>query len=698
MWSQMPLLRLLIPFLLAILGSEYLWYGIPMGLLPLLIVGACIITGGLFYGLIFGYRRRWLFGLFIMLFMLVAGTFLNGKRPFEEARQLALTEPDSAIYLGVIREKFVGRERSCRGLVEVNARLDSTGVHELPLLLMVYTAPDSLLPLADAGSRIMFRASVKAVSGPANPAEFDYRKYLSRHKIYHSTYLKTGEWKVIKGPGHPGIIQFAQNLRNDLLLRLQEEGVRGSEFSVSAALLLGDDAYLDSDTRHRYARAGAMHILCVSGLHVGVIFLVMSTLLSFLRRLPFGKYILPVLLVASIWSYALITGLAPPVVRASTMISFIITGRALGRHSNIYNTLAASALLMLFMQPQVFFEAGFRLSYAAVVGIVMLQKPINNLLYFKYFLPDRIWSITAVSLAAQLGTLPLVLHYFHQFPLYGLITNLIVIPMSSLIIYSGLLFFIIPVPGMLSGGIAKLLAGLVYIMDRGISFAEGMPYAVWPDIRLDLAGMLILYVLIIGFMGFLMLRQKVFLFMGLSMVLVFSAYRLYLSYLQMNQNLFVVYAIRGHTAIDIIKNRDHIFFADSALMTEQQSLMEYSVEPFWLEKGLNKPEKIPLYGERSLRFQGTFNVIPLPGKRAALWRGRLPKCSGNGGRLDLDCLIVCGDAHAELDRLLDWFDPEFIIVDASVPPWRYVPPGAPEQEKWWDVRREGAYVKDSRVD
>jgi len=176
--------------------------------------------------------------------------------------------------------------------------------------------------------------------------------------------------------------------------------------------------------------AGAMHILCVSGLHVGIIYLVISFFLGFLNNTRFNNILKAILLLLTVWAYAIITGLSPSVQRASLMLSVFIIGNLLNRARDTYNTLAISALILLIIDPYLLFNVGFQLSYAAVIGIVTFHQPIYKLLYFKNTIIDKIWSITVLSFAAQMATFPIATYYFHFFPPWFWLTNLFTFPLS----------------------------------------------------------------------------------------------------------------------------------------------------------------------------------------------------------------------------------------------------------------------------
>ncbi len=684
MWSRIPLLRLIMPYVVGVLISNVQSPGIEDSVLW--IAALPLLAGGIFYGLFFSYSSRWVYGIFIIIFMLICGLFSISKKHSRQEMILSEIPLGEHIYMARLDECFEMRTRSCRGKVSLLSVHDSSGWHDLQAQVMVYTEPDSCLPMVEAGTFSLISADIREIRPPANPGEFDYKTYLLRKGIYHSTYLKKGQWQFSDHVAGFDLMRFAAGIRKKLLEKLSLNGVTGKYFGISSALLLGEDSHLDADIRDVYARAGAMHILCVSGLHVGVIFLVLNFLFAFLKRVRAGKFLLPVLLMACIWSYALITGLASPVVRASCMISFFILGNALGRHKNVYNTLSASALLMLFLDPYALFSAGFQLSYAAVLGIISLQKSIENLFFFRYKFISSIWSITSVSIAAQLGTLPVVLYYFQQFPLYSLLTNLIVIPLSSLIIYSGILLFMMPVFTVAAEVATYLFKLLISIMDAGVSMVDRIPYGMAEGIFIDIP-MAIMIALIICFISaFLIGRQKLYLLAGLLLIFAFSCYRLSLQYKRQHQKIFIVYAVNGHSAYDVISGTSHTFIADSLLLALDGKI-DYSIKPYWLEKGLDNPEINTL---SSHMINAQCYMLNATCSRILIWQGSFPHCHPPREKLRIDYLILRGNCPFDPEDVFQWFDPQLVILDSSVPPWVKSPVG---DERFWVIREKGAFVK-----
>jgi len=207
--------------------------------------------------------------------------------------------------------------------------------------------------------------------------------------------------------------------------------------------------------------------------------------LSFLKKTRYGKIVMVLVILCALWFFALLTGLSPSVLRASTMFSFVLIGQSLRRHSNVYNSLAISAFILLFINPSLIFNVGFQLSYCAVLGIVILQPRLHNLMRSRLWLVDKISGLVAVSIAAQLATFPLSLYYFHQFPVYFWLTNIIVIPLTTLILYFGFLFFLFSFQPVVAGFIGKAQAFLINGMNISVETIREFPLSIINGINIS---------------------------------------------------------------------------------------------------------------------------------------------------------------------------------------------------------------------
>ncbi|MCC5918646.1 MAG: ComEC/Rec2 family competence protein [Cryomorphaceae bacterium] len=282
----------------------------------------------------------------------------------------------------------------------------------------------------------VFRANVRwdSIVNDANGL-FDKEAFYGRLGIFHTAYLRDSDWETLTHyDARPK--PFFENLRDQAEGVIRSWGMREHSRQVMEALVLGDKRELDPELRTKYAEAGVVHVLAVSGLHVGVLYLLFSLIFKFTLG-PRGLAFQAVCIILGLWFYAFLTGLSPSVWRAATMFTLLTIGQHLGRITGIYQTIAASAFLLLLLDTQLLFSPGFQLSYAAVLGIVRYQPQFEMLWSPRQKWLRGIWQLISVSLAAQLVTMPISTVYFSQFPTYFLLANLLIIPLlSTLMIFS----------------------------------------------------------------------------------------------------------------------------------------------------------------------------------------------------------------------------------------------------------------------
>jgi len=293
----------------------------------------------------------------------------------------------------------------------------------------------------EPGDFISGSSYFKKITNTGDPYGFNYREFLENKEIYYSTYLssqKTTTQKIESGFG----LMRMKKIRKNLILQLKQNIDNDMAFQIVSALTLGYRDELDSETRTYFTSAGVMHVLAVSGLHVGMILLFLNFALSFLKKFRPGKYIYSFLILSGVWGYAFITGFSPSVQRASFMFTFIIIAKNLHRSLSVYNSIAASAFFLLMFHPGLLFNIGFQLSYIAVISIVFFYPLLHKLFSSKNKLLKWGEDLLCISVAAQIGTFPISIYYFHQFPTYFWISNFVVIPAAYLILGTTFLFFL----------------------------------------------------------------------------------------------------------------------------------------------------------------------------------------------------------------------------------------------------------------
>ncbi len=556
--------------------------------------------------------------------------------------------------------------------------------------VLLYLAKDSLMPTLLHGDRLLLRCSFTEVSPSGNPNEFNYARFLRFHHIHHQAYVPSGDWMFLEnGTWSPK--RFFITLRQQMLDVLRRAGLSDDKFAVAAALVLGYKADLEQTLVQAYAGAGATHVLAVSGLHVGIIYLIINRLLSFLSRLRHGDRIRAAITVGILICYAFLTGLSPSVTRAVTMFSFVAVAKSLNRRGSIYNTLACSAIGLIIFDPLIVMQVGFQLSYAAVLGIVIFQPWLLKQASFQNKWADRVWEITCVSVAAQISTFPLGLLYFHQFPNLFFVSNLFVIPGATIVLQLGLVAMVAQVWDPLLAFVGMFLKVIIWAMNGLVGVFNTLPYAVTSGIDISIAETVLIYVLI-GTTGWMLIgRQVRMLFPSMLAVVLLFVTQTWERVEHDHQRELTVYNIRKHTAVAMMDGTQLSFLASDDLIENEQSML-FHVRHHWWARGMKEEQHIPLN-------DSTFN-------RPFVWGGhRIAVISvpPEEQRIELsdslDIVIVHGVRWQDIPELADRMPGTVVLSSALGGRTRdRIRESLPSNVRVWDVADDGAFRLRPKMD
>lgn len=660
-----PLIRLFFPFTAGILLA--LNVGHPRHF-PWVVFPALLLLWGAYVFYVarkISYSTRWIFGVFLYVFMIMCGYELTLLRTPAMAKNHFMHQvPQPNQMMLRILSPPQARERSIRVEAEVVACGDTNGMRPVSGRLMLYFIQDSSAFQLAYGDLVVTGLRPEPIPPPSNPAAFNYKQYMAFRGVYHQGFLRKNEYRVIgKGATNP-LMRFAYAVRGYILNILNQNGLGGQEYAVTSALLVGYTDKLDQDLLTAYSGTGAMHILSVSGMHVGLIYAVLNMLFWFFDRMRYGRVPKAVLLLLFIWAYATLTGLSPSVLRAASMFSIIVIGQAVSRSGDIYNSLAASALILLVVNPYFLMDIGFQLSYIAVLGIVSLQKAITAWWTPRWWLWRQGWSLISVSIAAQLATFPLGLYYFQQFPNYFLLTNIVALPLSSLIIYLALVVLAASMLPWLSVWLAQLLSWMVMALNGSICFLEKLPGAVTRGVYISGLETLLLYLLIVFLLLYLYRIKKWALLMALAMAVLLSSSVLMRSVRRQQQQMIVVYDAGKATAIEFIQQQQQVFLGDSLLLNDARK-RDY-IRGGWAETcGLSGFTPVSLQAEHPNLLSRSFfqyrRFFQFHNYRIAL----VKTAEKSNSRLRTDCVVLSGNPDMNVKDVLACYRTQKIVIDAS---------------------------------
>ena len=447
------------------------------------------------------------------------------------------------------------------------------------------------------GDQLVLSARPQEITNTGNPYEIDYKEIMHQRGIWYSVYLAKGTYLKTGNHSH-SLVYLAEQTRDRFISLLTSAIPEREERSVVSALTLGYRSEIDQETLNYFASTGAMHVLSVSGLHVALIYFFLGFILSFLKRGKAGSAVFYILMILFLWIYAFLTGFSPAVQRATVMFTFVIIGSSLRRPVNIYNSLSASVLLLIILNPNVLFDIGFQLSYLAVLGIVIIQPALNDLLEISNPILKWCWSLFTVSVAAQIITFPLCIFYFNQFPNLFWLSSFVVIPITTLIIWLTLAFFIFtPIHG-LCMFIGILIQKITHLMLYLLKAIDASPLALSKGIVINLLQVFVLFGCISAVIIFFYSKKKVWLYTTLTLILLFQVVDLQEKWKVFNQNKVMVYNSKS-LMIHLINDRTNylIINASEKLTLSEKTTLERVRTHLKLDKTLF----IPYESSRSVK-------------------------------------------------------------------------------------------------
>ncbi|HFB62227.1 MAG TPA: ComEC family competence protein, partial [Bacteroidetes bacterium] len=372
-WQGRPFLRIL-PFFAAGILVAHQGFNRDKLLLPAVVFLWALLMAAYAGTRIRSFKFGWIPGVLLFTSVFFTGFVLTIQQIQKSNRPLP--EGKVRFWQGKLLTEPVQRKHAVKFILKVTGTFSPDSTFPAARKVLAYLQADSLPGGLHPGSRMVFSGKMQPVAPPGNPQEFDYRQFLLDRGIKYRTYINRKAWQKLPSVTGFSLPVLFEKWRNRLLHILRSQGLTPNEYSIAAAILLGYDQLIDPGIHQDFTAAGAVHILCVSGMHVGIVYLILSFLFRFLLRFKQGNQIRNLLLLLGIWAYALLTGLSPSVSRAATMLSLFIAAEMLDRTYDRFNILAASAFLLLAVNPLMLFDVGFQLSYAAVSGILLFYFPL----------------------------------------------------------------------------------------------------------------------------------------------------------------------------------------------------------------------------------------------------------------------------------------------------------------------------------
>lgn len=672
-WVPYPFLRFTPALILGVLIG--LHYAVPVSVtaIALLVVS---------YGLaVVASPARWqqrfsaLFGTAGLLIIVGVGVVRVGQYQVDEQPNHLRHYPSSySHYVATVIDDASERRNSWRTTARLQRVLthDSSGAlrpsPNVDATVLIYQPKGDSLRLLGAGDQIVVKGAPQAISPPANPYAFDQQRYWANQQVYYQHYLRAEQWSLLKQVSPNRFTRFIQQMQRQSKKQIIKAVADPQAQGIALALVLGVKDQLADQVRQAYSRAGAMHVLAVSGLHIGIVYGVVAFLLGYLQRTRRGRMLHALACVAALWLFALVTGGSVSVMRAATMFTCVIVAQASQRRANIFNTLALSAFVLLLINPYYLLSVGFQLSYLAVLGIVYLQPRIYGLLECRSWLADKLWALTAVSIAAQLATLPISLYYFHQFPTYFWLANIVVIPAAFVILSLGLLTItvgtLVPVALPVVG---KVLEAVISGVNTLIYGLERLPLSYIDRLYVDIPQVLMLYGALVAAALLFHYRRFSYLLVACGCLTIFAALRVSHHRLQQQQKAVTFYQVNKQSHVDFTAGHTNFHWgtwSEKAAYQIEPNHIRAGFATTFLDTAAAARHPLPLIR------RGNVILAIWQGKRLAIVDGPLPPGKDADSSTKVDFLVVSNNAVRRLQSLESHFSYNLLIIDSSNSRWR----------------------------
>jgi competence protein ComEC len=561
-WKEMPFLRILISFLPGIIVGLFS-PSIMKELLLLSIPALIIIMAVNRLPAWKAWKWSFLRGLSILLLVFLAGGFIGINNYEQKIKDISWTFSQSIEdpSLAVLEEPSLnknGRFRATASLFEIlpGSKKINRG------MALVYFPKDDFKADLPYGSTLILRSRILPLQKKGNPGQFDFTAYYSGLGIYYQVFLQKGDYILVQGKKGNRFNQFLFQTRNKIIRILQKNIKDKKAAGLAEALLIGYRNDLDPALVSAYANTGVIHVIAISGLHLGLLFAVLMSLTSFLNSSRIKQWIQFLLVITLLWIFSLMTGGSASVIRSAFMFTLLGFGRLTGKKGFPLNSLAAAAFVLIAYQPNWLLDTGFQLSFAAVASIMIYFDKIRKLVFFKNPIAIKCWDMISVTLSAQILTTPIVVFYFKQFPLLFLFTNMVAVPLSGWILLGEIVLCLCDSYISIANELGNALENAIQLLNSYVLKMDGVTFSVIHDINVSPMQVVALYISTLGLSLWVMLKFKSGFWYLLFGIIIYSGLQVYQDVKTEDQKEILVLQASGRQSLFLVKGRSGILFTN----------------------------------------------------------------------------------------------------------------------------------------
>lgn len=579
----------------------------------LLAFSICVLTF-----LFFTFKKKRLFTVFSWFLFIAIGSasvYINNSQNYKN-HYSKIKRDTSSITIKitkVLKPSFYHKKYEAKVL-----QVDT--IKTIGKILLNINKDSTTIPL-NINQKLYIKSSFKDIPPPLNPNTFNYKYYLTKQGIHQQVFLKSNEYLLLPNNTF-SLTSYLSSFRTKIQTKLKLYNFTKYELDIINALILGQRHEISKKLRNSYVKAGAIHILAISGLHIGILLLILTKLFQPLDRLKKGRSLKTFLIITTLWLFAIFTGLSASVVRATTMFTFIAIGNSFLKKSTIEHSLITSMLFILLLKPLFLFDVGFQLSYLAVFGIIWIQPLFYKVWKPRYKLVDKIWQLTTVSLAAQVGILPISLYYFHQFPGLFILSNIITIPLLGILLLGGFTITLLALLNILPNFIVVIYSYCIRFINTFIEWVSLQEEFLLTNISMSFLTMLCWYILIIASFLFIINKTITKLIYLLIAIVLTQIIYLHVKFQRNSKEELIVFhkhknsiiGIRKGKLLSIYNDLDSLSIKENNILTSYKIANNISNNTLYTNKSIHQYKNKLIIAIDSLgiyKIKGTQNPIVL---------------------------------------------------------------------------------------
>ena len=611
------------------------------------------------YGMV-ATASKWTFGVGAMLMMFSLGLYAENEQALEKALQW---KGEKSEYTATLVEMPAVRGTNVKVLASVESKSDTVSCDERTNgLVYLYFARTVDSEQLSAGDVVSLEATIISPKNQGNPAEFDIENYYYVKGVSGTAYVAGRKWEL-KPEKKSTLRVSALKLRARAIALYQRLGFEKEQLSLLSALTLGERRDFPKELKERYSAAGASHVLALSGLHLGVLYMLLAFVLPQRGRNLFYGIFRESAIVVALWGFAFVAGLSPSVVRSATLFTLISLGRLLGNGVSSVNSLSFAAIVMLLFSPHLLYDVSFQMSFAAVLAILLLAPPIQErlCLYNRGWLYSYVANLFILSFVAQVGVLPFVWYYFGMFPVYFLLTNIVVVPLSFVVIMLvAVMWLVMPLP-LLQQGIVWLLVLVVDFMNSCVAGIASLPGASLVLPSVGAWGAVCVAIVMLLFVVALLYRRKWMLLLSCCGVVALVVVYLFGLKSADKGDYMIIYNNRKNPLLHLVYEGRGNYLVSTVPQLDAE--YEYVSKPFLQQKNLAVPQWADWeYGDSVLQYNEglfEFNGVSVRLLDNDLWHD-------NESAEPVDVLVLCRGFLGRINKLVEIYPARCVVVDASL--------------------------------